>query len=177
MKPKPNRTLKLLKPNLNFWWFVGGMGLDHNWTSISNGRNWKYDLCTYTKRRHQIFTWKPKLGKNHVSSQTPNKITIWEEEVHGETRRQQPRSLSLRQLAVTNKNTFYISLSSLSLCVYLNTFRVESSIKLTEYEAPPSDWCGIGPQTSEWTRSSGLDSLGADVGCDAATCLPYWQCS
>ena len=119
MKPKPNRTLKLLKPNLNFWWFVGGMGLDHNWTSISNGRNWKYDLCTYTKRRHQIFTWKPKLGKNHVSSQTPNKITIWEEEVHGETRRQRPRALSLHQPAVTRRNTFCISLSSLSLFLSL----------------------------------------------------------
>ena len=30
---------------------------------------------------------------------------------------------------------------------------------------------------SEWAKSSGLDSLGADVKCDAATYLPYWQCS
>ena len=27
---------------------------------------------------------------------------------------------------------------------------------------------------SEWTKSSGLDSLGDDVGCDVASCLPYW---
>ena len=50
-------------------------------------------------------------------------------------------------------------------------------MKLTKYEAPSRDRCRIGPQTSEWTKSSGVDSLGADVRCDAATCLPYWQCS
>ena len=46
-----------------------------------------------------------------------------------------------------------------------------------KYRAPRRDLCGIGPQTSEWTKSSGLDSLNANVGCDATICLPYWKCS
>ena len=45
--------------------------------------------------------------------------------------------------------------------------------KINEVEAPPRDLCGIGPHTFEWTKSSGLHSLGADVGYDAATYLPY----
>ena len=37
----------------------------------------EYVLYTYTKRRHQMLTWKPKLGKNHGSPQTLNS-PLWD---------------------------------------------------------------------------------------------------
>ena len=54
--------------------------------------------------------------ENHGSRQTPNKITIEEEVVQGETRRQRPLALSLRQPIVVTTEKLSISLThSLSL--------------------------------------------------------------
>ena len=49
---------------------------------------------------------------------------------------------------------------------YAQTFRVASLMKVTKYDAPPSDRFGMGPHTSKCTKSSGLDSRGMHVGWD-----------
>ena len=60
---------------------------------------------------------------------------------------------------------------------YAQTFRVASSMKVTKYDAPPSDRFGMGPHTSKCTKSSGLDSRDMHVGWGIDVCFPYWQCS
>ena len=61
------------------------------------------------------------IRENCGSPQTPNRITIWEEEVQGETRRQRPRALSLHQLAVTTKR---LSLSLWIITTTITTFHI-----------------------------------------------------
>ena len=65
---------------------------------------------------------------------------------------------------------------SFILTRYGHTFQIASLMNVTNYDALSRNWCGIGPQTSEWTKSSGFDSLGSLVGFMVAVYLPYWQC-
>ena len=65
---------------------------------------------------------------------------------------------------------------SFVLTRYDHTLLIASSMNVMNYDALSRDWCGIGPQTSEWTKSSGFDSLGSLVRFMVAVCLPYWEC-
>ena len=92
-----------------------------------------------------------------------------------------PRSLIISFGWLWCWNTFSIIISEVSWLLMLFTHDKKWAIlvnrSITKQDAPPRDWSGMRPHTSECAQSSRLDSRGVHVGWGTDICFLYWQCS